>query len=196
MCRGMNPNVHCKDRCCTNTLSSSSWHRLSMRELFCIQKSAQGHRCSIVYPLLEAKWKKRSQSNIWPSVGRLNILSSIILLHRKFSIRGEQFYEDCCFTFSKIPLGTVWFLAKTVLFFPRHVLLQLITDLDESSQNRCKDMFSFIGNGQSVIDRCIAVLTLSQRHTAICKWALSAVFGQMNLTVPNRILTFGKRHCS
>ena len=82
---------------------------------------------------------------------------------------SRKFYEDCRLPFSKIPLGTVWFLAKTVLFFPRHVLLQLITDLDESSQNRCKDMFSLIGNGQSVIDRCIAVLTLSQRHTAICK---------------------------
>jgi len=102
-------------------------------------------------------------------VGRLNMQESIVSFHRKFSIRGRRFYEDCRFHFSKITLGTVWFLAKTVLFFPRHVLLQLITDLDESSQNRCKDMFYLIGNGQSVIDRCIAVLTLSQRHTAICK---------------------------
>ena len=102
-------------------------------------------------------------------LGRLNMQKSIVSFHRKVSIRGWRFYEDCRFPFSKIPLGTVWFLAKTVLFFPRHVLLQLITDLDESSQNRCKDMFSLIGNGQSVIDRCIAVLTLSQRHTAICK---------------------------
>ena len=107
--------------------------------------------------------------NSHEALGRLNIQKSIDSFHRKFSIWGRKFYEDCRFPFSEIPLGTVWFLAKTVLFFPRHVLLQLITDLDESSQNRCKDMFSLIGNGQSVIDRCIAVLTLSQRHTAICK---------------------------
>ena len=99
----------------------------------------------------------------------LGRLKSNVSFQGKFSIRGRKFYKVCRFPFSIFPLGTVWFLAKTVLFFPRHVLLQLITDLDESSQNRCKDMFSLIGNGQSVIDRCIAVLTLSQRHTAICK---------------------------
>ena len=58
-------------------------------------------------------------------VGRLNMQKSIVSFHRKVSIRGWRFYEDCRFPFSKIPLGTVWFLAKTVLFFPRHVLLQL-----------------------------------------------------------------------
>ena len=81
----------------------------------------------------------------------------------------RKFYEDCRFPFSKIPSGTVWFLAKTVLFFPGHVLLQLITELDESSENRFKYMFSLKTNGQFDIDRFIAVLTRSGRHTAICK---------------------------
>ena len=102
-------------------------------------------------------------------MGRLNIHKSIVSFHRKFSIRGRKFYEDCRFPFSKIPSGTVWFLAKTVLFFPRHVFIQLIDDLDESSHNRCKNMFPLIGNDQSEIDEGIAVLTLSEGHTAICK---------------------------
>ena len=108
-------------------------------------------------------------------LGRLNIQKSIVSFHRKFSIRGRKFYEDCRFPFSKIPLGTVWFLAKTVLFFPRHVLLQLITDLDESSKNRFNNKFSLIGIGQFDMGRCIDVMT--RVSTSRCNMQMSSKRG-------------------
>ena len=109
------------------------------------------------------------------ALGRLNIQKSIVSFHRKFSIRGRKFYEDCRFPFSKIPLGTVWFLAKTVLFFPRHVLLQLITDLDESSKNRFNNKFSLIGIGQFDMGRCIDVMT--RVSTSRCNMQMSSKRG-------------------
>ena len=110
-----------------------------------------------------------------PTLGRLNMQKSIVSFHRKVSIRGWRFYEDCRFPFSKIPLGTVWFLAKTVLFFPRHVLLQLITDLDESSKNRFNNKFSLIGIGQFDMGRCIDVMT--RVSTSRCNMQMSSKRG-------------------
>ena len=78
-----------------------------------------------------------------PTLGRLNMQKSIVSFHRKVSIRGWRFYEDCRFPFSKIPLGTVWFLAKTVLFFPRYVLMQFNAVLDGNATNQFMNMFSW-----------------------------------------------------
>ena len=94
---------------------------------------------------------------------------------RNFQYRDGNFYENCRSPFSKIPLGTVWFLAKTVLFFPRHVLLQLITDLDESSKNRFNNKFSLIGIGQFDMGRCIDVMT--RVSTSRCNMQMSSKRG-------------------